>query len=362
MFERTKRKLRYAKLKNIRQKKSAKSSENYDDTDTTIINGKVFRRGKALEDETQFVSEDITIYESSSSPTSSSDQMPKQVPVQLPVIDDEPDDDLILDVPKSTPGKLPALRKYWIYLESAGSCKSTIKTYQYSYRFWQRGATRHHTTVYAFKYDEIESIIHKQDSNTAKKNLAMLKSYAKWLLKAGKTKLFLELQKVQSPKSKSRVPKHKSQKEFSKLVYVAKKLVLDENREGIWLGLMLMCGLRISEIKTAVAGEDYVQVIGKGDKERRIPAPAWLLVAMSQMKAQGRGGWRQERKTIDRNLRKNQHLSKFHSLRHTYATTLLHRGLQLEEIQLLLGHEGIATTQIYAKTKMPEGVIELLDR
>ena len=193
-------------------------------------------------------------------------------------------------------------------------------------------------------------------------NLSMLKGYAKWLLKAGKTKLFLELQKVQSPKSKSRIPKHKSQAEFSDLVAVAKELVRNDDRNGLWLGLMLMCGLRISEIEHAVAGDDYVQVIGKGDKERRIPAPAWLLVGISQMKAKGRGGWRQGRKVIDRNLRKSLALSKFHSLRHTYATILLHRGMQLDEIQVLLGHEGIATTQIYAKTKMPEGVIELLEK
>ena len=126
-------------------------------------------------------------------------------------------------------------------------------------------------------------------------NLSMLKGYAKWLLKAGKTKLFLELQKVQSPKSKSRIPKHKSQAEFSDLVAVAKELVRNDDRNGLWLGLMLMCGLRISEIEHAVAGDDYVQVIGKGDKERRIPAPAWLLVGISQMKAKGRGGWRQGR-------------------------------------------------------------------
>ena len=36
-----------------------------------------------------------------------------------------------------------------------------------------------------------------------------------------------------------------------------------------------------------------------------------------------------------------------HKLRHTYATNLLNAGAELVDIKALLGHESVATTQIY---------------
>jgi integrase/recombinase XerD len=106
-----------------------------------------------------------------------------------------------------------------------------------------------------------------------------------------------------------------------------------------------------------------VRVIGKGDKERLVPLPeAFGAVFGFWLKDQPRGEYvfakaaaksRCPRKRpaptcggcckkagIDKKISP-------HKLRHTYATNLLNAGAELVDIKALLGHESIATTQIY---------------
>ena len=82
---------------------------------------------------------------------------------------------------------------------------------------------------------------------------------------------------------------------------------------------------------------------------------------MRKSKVHEKGGYARKRESIDKGLRKMGY-SHCHSLRHTYATILLKRGLSLDAIQKLLGHANIATTQIYAKTQLPAGINDLLEK
>ncbi len=258
-------------------------------------------------------------------------------------------------------GNVPPINQFFTFLEASGRSRSTVFTYRYAYQFWSKWASHRKTSVYSLRFRDIESALAGKDTSTSRKLLSMLKSYSKWLMKSNKARLFLELQKVTAPKIKQRIAKHKSAAMFAKIGGTAKELCANGDRKGIWIGLMLFCGLRISEIQTAESGDNFVQVIGKGNKERRIPAPEWLLEAMRKCPKRDEGGWQKHRNIIDFELRKKCGLSKLHSLRHTYATMLLHKGLLIDEIQKLLGHNEINTTQIYAKTKMPDGVISKLE-
>ena len=53
----------------------------------------------------------------------------------------------------------------------------------------------------------------------------------------------------------------------------------------------------------------------------------------------------------------------FHSLRHTFASRLVQRGVSIYEVSKLLGHSDIKTTQIYAHLRNEDlrNAVELLE-
>ncbi|WP_412030520.1 tyrosine-type recombinase/integrase [Deinococcus yunweiensis] len=142
-------------------------------------------------------------------------------------------------------------------------------------------------------------------------------------------------------------------------------------------------GLRISEMLSLTFDRiDYqdgqpvaIRVIGKGDKERRVPlsptAQTALLRWLRERKMHGnpvstfvwsplsgkRYGQPMQARTIGKMLdvaaeRAGLDPAKVspHKLRHAFATALVEGGRSLDEVRDLLGHESIATTQIYTHT------------
>ncbi|MBF0101656.1 MAG: tyrosine-type recombinase/integrase [Desulfobacterales bacterium] len=73
-----------------------------------------------------------------------------------------------------------------------------------------------------------------------------------------------------------------------------------------------------------------------------------------------KGGWAQNRKIIWAKLAQ-ENITHPHNLRHTYASECLRRGKNIMEVKELLGHENIATTNIYTKLSIPDDVATLLD-
>lgn len=141
-------------------------------------------------------------------------------------------------------------------------------------------------------------------------------------------------------------------------------------RDQALLEVLYGSGLRVSELcgmrtpDTDLLGR-RVTVWGKGSKQRMVPLSepsvqalaAWLHDGRPLMASDARVGDlifvnqrgnpltpRDVRRVIDRRSVEPTHP---HALRHTFATHLLDGGADLRSVQELLGHEDLATTQIY---------------
>ena len=145
-------------------------------------------------------------------------------------------------------------------------------------------------------------------------------------------------------------------------------------REKLILELLYSTGCRVSElvnIKLSDINIDKKEILlhGKGRKERTSFMNArCLLMIMEYMKIrQGdseylivstRAPYHQlTSRTIENNIKALGQRAGIesrvfpHRIRHTTATDALNRGMPIEQVQILLGHENIHTTQIYAKNK-----------
>ncbi len=145
-------------------------------------------------------------------------------------------------------------------------------------------------------------------------------------------------------------------------------------RDRAMMEVLYGCGLRVSEligleISRTYLDDGFLIVRGKGNKERMVP--------MSETSIEEINGWLADRERMkvkpgDENIlflnRRGGRLTRQrafqivkglaeaagvrktispHTLRHSFATHLLEGGANLRAIQQMLGHESIATTQIY---------------
>ncbi len=146
-------------------------------------------------------------------------------------------------------------------------------------------------------------------------------------------------------------------------------------RDTAVLTLLYGCGLRISEALSLniedLGDNDFLRILGKGNKERLVPLlPAVRAAIQSYLELCpyrarkgdplffGARGDRLSPRMVQRSLEK---IRKYlgladtltpHALRHSFATHLLAAGTNLRAIQELLGHASLTTTQRYTDVQI----------
>jgi integrase/recombinase XerD len=145
-------------------------------------------------------------------------------------------------------------------------------------------------------------------------------------------------------------------------------------RDRAILELLYGCGLRVSELvgldtdRVDLASQQ-VRVIGKGNKERRVPMGDEARDRLHRYRSGPRGQWtagrptpavfvsqrgsRLSRESVWRLVKRWSEAAGVvervtpHTFRHSFATHLLEGGADLRVVQALLGHASISTTQLY---------------
>ncbi|MBI4577399.1 MAG: tyrosine recombinase XerC [Planctomycetes bacterium] len=208
---------------------------------------------------------------------------------------------------------------------------------------------------------------------TIARRMAALRSFWRHLQGEGLTDRnpFAE---VRTPRLDRRLPRFLDQGQVTALLASPDADTPLGRRDRAILETLYSSGLRVSEL----VGLDLDQVDldegallarGKGRKERLLPLGSYAIQALRdylvlrdlihdgdidrQPLFLNKLGGRLEDRSVRRLLKK--HLARSglagritpHTLRHTFATHMLDRGANLRDVQELLGHENLATTQIY---------------
>lgn len=226
--------------------------------------------------------------------------------------------------------------------------------------------------------DDVRSYLNSLKRNhissaSQSRKLSAIKSFHKFLmLEKYVTKNVAKL--VQNPKLEKKLPTVLSIEEVDNLLNCLTEDTPLELRNKTMIELAYSSGLRVSELINLKIGNlhlqsGFIEIYGKGNKERIVPVggeaidlinkyleTARLLYINNKSKDfvfLTRNGTNMTRQMFFDIIKEKAKLAGItkdvspHKLRHSFASHLLERGIDLRLIQELLGHESISTTEIY---------------
>ena len=277
--------------------------------------------------------------------------------------------------------------------------KSVIKQYK-NYLKIERGLSKNSIINYLFdieafiKYfnidinikqpkdissEEIQSFIYEEakfkSSHSMARRISGLKSFFNYL-SFENIRSDDPTESIETPKIGRKLPEVLSISEIEKLLSTIKDSDPQGYRNIAIIETLYGSGLRVSElvnltISSLFFKENIIKVIGKGNKQRLVPMGDYtkkfidlyikkhrsinkidpLFSDILFLNRNGRQLTRAMIFSLIKRYGKEAQISKNispHTLRHSFATHLLENGADLRSIQVMMGHESITTTEIYA--------------
>ena len=202
--------------------------------------------------------------------------------------------------------------------------------------------------------------------------LSGIKSFFRFLIMAD----YLEAdpsELLESPNIGLKLPEVLTVEEIDRIIATVDRSKAEGQRNRAILETLYSCGLRVSELVNLKLSdlyfdEGFIKVEGKGNKQRLIPPRAINEIKLyftDRNQIEVKSG---HEDFVFISLRRGKRLSRImifhmikelaqqasitknispHTFRHSFATHLLEGGANLRAIQCMLGHESIATTEIY---------------
>lgn len=279
--------------------------------------------------------------------------------------------------------ELEALELYQTYLKNQKLYSPhTIESYSEDIKLFMQYCAKENVALFSCDKTLIRNFLEHErkrgiSKTSLKRRIVALRKYFDFLLKKGIININYFIN-IKTPKIDKNLPDFLYEEEVKKLLEENKKrknkLVL---RDQAILELLFATGIRVSELCSIKRldlqlKERLIRIKGKGNKERIVPFTydvqdtlehyiKDLRFDLTQLKTSKHNnylflnsfgnpltprGVEYILDCIERELNLGLSLHP-HKFRHTFATTMLDSGADLRTIQKILGHENLATTQIY---------------
>lgn len=263
------------------------------------------------------------------------------------------------------------IENFLIYLATEkGDSKKTLGAYEKDLQqFFDYFSSKNKKEITLEDFSDY--LIYLNDKNYKRTSVirksTAIKTFLKFLKNENKTSIVIS--EIKIPKRERKLPNILTVSEV-KLLFSAPDIKTYKGLlDLVMIEMCYYCGLRVSELCNLKI-EDinftalHLKVLGKGSKERIVPfseeLASYLTLYLQRREKilnpflfvhqNGKRVSRQylfleiKKYALEKGINKNIHP---HLFRHTFATNLLENGANLKQVQALLGHKNIETTEIY---------------